>query len=190
MAIESYLDLITSEHRDKPKFIALVSATLNQLDDIGTAASSLPSAFDVDNAIGAQLDVVGTLVGANRNIGIPLTSGSSILDDDYYRLLIKAKIAQNSWNGTIPGLYALWQTVFGNSSTLQIIDNQDMTMQAVVTGMEDIISSQLVQAGLIIPKPMGVGLTIIEQTPITDTPYIGSIIGGGYDVVSLTTVMP
>lgn len=47
MAIESYLDLITSEHRDKPNFIALTSAYLQKMDDIGICASTVKDAFSV-----------------------------------------------------------------------------------------------------------------------------------------------
>ncbi|WP_407655192.1 DUF2612 domain-containing protein [Alicyclobacillus dauci] len=39
--------------------------------------------------------------GQLRDIGVALTSASSILDDDHYHLVLKAKIARNQWDGTI-----------------------------------------------------------------------------------------
>lgn len=188
MAINNYLKLITSEHRSQPKFISWLSAALQKVDDGMSMANSIPSIFDINNASGVQLDVIGQSVGAGRNVGIPLASGSSVLDDAHYQLLIRAKIAQNQWDGTIGQIYSLWASIFPYS-TLQIIDNQNMTMQAVVTGMTDVISQELVNAGLIIPKPAGVALTIIERTNISDTAYFGSVVSG-QDSITITTQHP
>lgn len=187
MAIQPYLDLITSEYHDKPKFMAWLTVGLQILDDIGTCAESIPDAFSVDNSVGVQQDVVGQIVGASRNIGVQLADGTAVLDDDHFRLLIRAKVAQNQWNGQTPSIYTLWTNIFPNSQ-LQLIDNQDMTVQGIVTGMDDVTSQEMVNNGLIIPVPMGVQLTIIEQTNLSDTPFVGLIVGGGYDTVNLTTV--
>lgn len=187
MSIAPYLDLITSEHREQPNYIAWLSAALNKVDDGMTVLNGMIVDFTLDNAIGAQLDVIGQIAGVNRNVGVQLSSGSSILDDTHYLLIIKAAIARNMWDGTIPSIYSLWTSIFPNSQ-LQIIDNQDMTMQAIVTGLDDTVSQELVSNGFIIPKPFGVELTIIEQTNITEQTYSGALVGGGYDVVQLTTV--
>lgn len=177
MSITPYLNLITSEHRNKPKYIAFVSSFLSKVDDGMTVSGDMSGNFDVDTAVGVQLDTIGAIVGANRDVGIQLSSGTSILDDDHYRTLIKAKIAQNQWDGTIPSIYALWSTLFPGS-ILQIIDNQDMTMQAIVTGLSDEVSLELITAGLIIPKPAGVTLTIIGSTSISQTRYQAGIVTG------------
>lgn len=188
MSIAPYLNLITSEHQNKPNFIAWLSAALTVIDDGETAASSVITAFDVDNAVGVQLDTIGARVGANRQLGVNLTTASSsLLDDDHFRILIKAQIAKNSWDGTIISLYEIWNTLFPQNS-LQIIDNQDMTIQAIVNNVSDLTFAELISDGLIIPEPMGVEVTIIQQTPISGSPFIGAIVGGGYDVVKLTTV--
>ncbi|WP_206922989.1 DUF2612 domain-containing protein [Alicyclobacillus suci] len=188
MAIQKYLNLITSEHQNKPKFNAWLSAALNKVDDGITAANSIPTAFDIDTAVGVQLDILGQAIGQLRDIGVPLTSASSILDDDHYRLVLKAKIARNQWDGTIGQIYDIWNGAFPNSA-LQIIDNQDMSMQAVVTNLTDNLSTELVTAGLIIPKPMGVTLIIIADTTISEELYFGAIVSGG-DITTITTQNP
>lgn len=175
MSITPYLNLITSEHRQKPRFISFLSSALNKIDDGMNAANYIPDAFDVDTAIGVQQDVLGQVIGQLRDIGVPLTSSSSILDDDHYRVVLKAKIARNQWDGTIGQIYDIWNGAFPGS-TLQIIDNQDMSMQAVVTNLTDNLDTELVTAGLIIPKPMGVTLIIIADTNISETQFVGSLV--------------
>jgi len=188
MSITPYLDLITSEHRGKPKFTAWLTSTLTKIDDGETATNSIPNAFSVTNAIGKQLDVVGQSIGQQRDIGVPLTSSSSILDDNHYRLVLQARIARNQWDGTIGKIYDIWNSVFP-TSTLQIIDNQDMTMQANVTGLTDNLDTELVTAGLIIPKPMGVTLSVIANTTINQTEYFGAFVSG-IDYYNITTQAP
>lgn len=175
MAISSYLGLITSEYAGQPNFTAWLSDTLQIVDDGMNALIGMPSDFELASAVGAQLDVIGAIVGVNRNVQIALSTGTSILDDTHFRTLIQAKIAQNQWDGTTPAIYALWSSIFPDSQ-IQIIDNQNMTMQAVVTGLSDPIYSDLLTAGLIIPKPSGVGLTIVGSSAIAQPEYFGGLV--------------
>ena len=152
MTIDEYLNLITSQHRDKPKFVATVQAMAVNYVYLQDLLRSLHSYFDIDTALGNQLDIIGEWVGVGRNVNIPIdgvyfswndtastgwnngvwngandpTSGVTMLPDDSYRLLLKAKIAANSWDGTIPSMMELWETVFPGSHLL-IQDNQNMT---------------------------------------------------------------
>lgn len=66
MSASDYTDLITSEHINKPKFNALVTLIGQAFSDIVDVAQSIPAAYDIDNAIGAQLDVIGEWVGRPR----------------------------------------------------------------------------------------------------------------------------
>lgn len=63
-----YTELITSEHNQRPKFTAMVAAVTRAWDDLFTFTQSIPAAFDLDSASGAQLDVVGQWVGQSRLI--------------------------------------------------------------------------------------------------------------------------
>ncbi|SFU71333.1 DUF2612 domain-containing protein [Alicyclobacillus macrosporangiidus] len=184
MAISKYLSLITSQHSSQPKFMAWLSAALQKVDDGMTMLSSMPSAFDLDTAVGAQLDVLGQIIGQPRNIGVPLTNSSSILDDEHYRMVLRAKIARNQWDGSIPQIYDIWDNAFPGTQ-LQLIDDQDMTMQAVITNLTDNMSVELVTAGLIIPKPMGVTLSIVANTVISEPVYSAALVTG-WDVTTLT----
>lgn len=187
-ALSTYLSLITSEYSQQPNFLAWLTGTLQLLEDTQLLLTGMPGAFSLSGAVGAQLDVIGQLVGANRDVGIPLAGGSSVLDDAHYLSYIQAKIAANGWDGTTPGLYRIWNSVFP-SVGLQIIDNQNMTIQAVVTGLSDPIYADLLAAGLLVPKPAGVGLTIVGSSVITLPEYFGGLVTE-FVVANLSTRAP
>lgn len=163
MAIDNYLDSVTSQHRDKPKFIAWLSATLNKTDDIYTCINTFEDAFDIDKAIGVQQDVLGRMIGTNRILNIETDTISPVLDNETYRLVQKAKIAQNNWDGSIPKIYELWDNMFDNLK-LQIIDNQDMSMTAVIFGSINELNELLIANGYIVPKPSTVRLNYIGKS--------------------------
>lgn len=180
--IDDYLSLVTSEHRLKQKFTDTISLSVALQSHLQGLAASLPEKFDVDHAVGVQLDAVGKWVGASRYVGIPLVgvyfswdstvvdgwdagvwqgpfdpdSGLTTLPDDSYRILIKAKIAANHWDGSIPGAYKVWTTVFPDSYII-IQDNQDMSMIVGIAGTQlDTVTQALLTGGYIPLKPEGV----------------------------------
>lgn len=63
-----YQALITSEHGDKPNYSAMVGLIAGAWGSIFDATKSIPEAFDLDSAIGAQLDIIGEWVGQSRVI--------------------------------------------------------------------------------------------------------------------------
>lgn len=177
-----YTDLITSEHSDRPDFVATVDATTQAVVDIEAILALLPEKFDIDVATGVQLDAVGLWIGRTRRVATPLTgvyftwgapgpgwgdgvwqgqfdpdSGLVDLDDDSYRTLLKAKIAANSWDGTIPGAYAVWEGAFNDGSIIIIQDNQDMSMTVGIAGAQiSAVIRSLLTGGYIPLKPSGV----------------------------------
>jgi hypothetical protein len=152
-----YLDRVTWEHRN-PKFLAELRAILSGYAEIITLFNELPQAFDLDSALGAQLDIIGQWVGVSRwletilenvwfswdepNVGwdaglwhVPYqpTTGLYRLDDEHYRLLLKARIVANYWDGTIPGAYEAWNTLFGPEDYDIIIQDGMAAAAAVFT---------------------------------------------------------
>ncbi len=152
---KKYLDLIVPEHR-KPKFLKWLSCILEKISDIEHCAEMICICFDLDNAKGKQLDILGELVGTKRELTFqPSKNESSILQDDIYRTVIRAKIGINHWDGTIPSIYALWKNLFPDYK-LYIKDNQDMSMDAIVMGNLTELEKELVHNGYIVPRPEGV----------------------------------
>ncbi len=189
MSITPYLDLITSQHRDKDKFIRWATVLLEKIDAAATAANSIPSAFDIENAVGVQLDTQGELIGRTRYLPFQLPDGTSpVLNDEDYRTALKAKIAQNQWDGTIPRIYELWDDLFPGAK-LRITDNQDMSMKATIRGELGLQSVHLVTVGYIIPKPTGVRLDIAWESELSRVDYVGMIVTER-DVVQIACEVP
>lgn len=189
--VADYVALVTSEHR-RPRFLALVAACVKPFADAQTALVELPSAFDVDTAVGVQLDAVGLWVGVTRYLHTPLegvyfswdvegvgweegvwkgrydpASGLSVLDDDNFRRIIKARIAANCWDGSVPQAYAVWRMVFQDTGSILVIqDNQDMSMSVGIAGIRlDAVFRALLQGNSIPLKPEGVRINWYAVTP-------------------------
>ena len=184
MTINDYLNLITSAFRQKPKFTATVALDVTVQVRVQDLLKSMIPLFDVDVAVGDQLDIIGKWVGISRNIAVPIPAtgvyfkwdgvdpnvgwdfGSwqdtnqpvdiTSLPDDAYRTLIRAKIAANRWDGTTDGAYEIWGQVFPQF-TILIQDNQNMTYAlAIVGGTVDSLTLALLTGGYIPLRPEGV----------------------------------
>ncbi|MBA4220156.1 MAG: DUF2612 domain-containing protein [Methylobacterium sp.] len=182
--VDSYLRLITSYHRGKPKFAAMIRALVEPLVAIQDVIAHLPLDFDLDHAIGVQLDVVGEWVGRNRFVRVPIANawfsfdyemrgfdqgvwyqpqydtpaGITRLDDGTYRTLLRAKIAANNWDGTLPSAKAALEILFPNGETnIIVLDNQDMTITFGVAGViPSALFIALLSDGYLPLKPEGV----------------------------------
>ncbi len=180
---DKYLGLITALHRDKPKFAAMVGAVSQSFVDAQAVFSGLVPGYDLDLAVGVQLDAVGLWVGISRHVRTPLEgvyfsfdvaglgfdegvwkgpfdpdSGVTTLDDDTYRLLIRAKIGANHWDGTLEGSAEILNLIFGGTGTYVFIqDNGDMSLDIGVAGVRPTaIFLALLTGGYIPIKPEGV----------------------------------
>ncbi len=84
-----------------------------------------------------------------------------LIDDGLFRLLIKARIIQNAWKGTITELYELWEAVMGADKKLAIQDLQDMSFNIVLQGEYTQLERELIIHAYIIPKPEGVRINVL-----------------------------
>lgn len=195
--VEEYLDLIPSEHREKAKFVATVQASVEVFVRIQDLLNSMTTVYDLDTAVGSQLDVIGAWVGFSRYIAVPVPgvffswdgaealgwdfgvwqdasnpTDISVLPDDVYRRFIKAKIAANQWDGTTEGAYAIWDSVFTDSQIL-IQDYQNMTYAMVFAGaVLDSLTLELLVGGYLPLKPEGVRI-VTYFIPVDDGPIFG-----------------
>lgn len=164
MAIEKYLDLITSEHRGKPRFSAWLAELLSVEDAADEASGQIADGFLIDSAVGVQLDTLGEYIGVKRRLTFQPSDGSApIMDDETYRVVLKAWIVRNHWNGENGTMPRIWQDIF-SSSQLNVVDNQDMTMTAIATNLGTTpLKQQLIEYGYIVPKPEGVRLHVVYR---------------------------
>lgn len=195
-----YLDLVTSEHQPRPKFMATLSASIQPFADAIALLQTFPGLYDLDDAVGTQLDAVGLWVGRSRNVALPLTdvyfsfdengvgydsgvwfepfnpvTNEFALPDDHYRLLLRAKIAANQWDGSIPGAYDAWSILFGPFGLSVLIqDNQDMSMLIALLGnLPDPLTLALLTGGYLSLKPCGVRISGYMTPSAPGAPYFG-----------------
>jgi hypothetical protein len=174
MAVDTYLDNVTSQYRDKSNFIAWLSTHLTIVDGIYNILKSLDDNFDLDYAIGAQLDTLGVIIGRSRTLNFNPSDGSSAtMDDDTYRTVLKAKIAMNNWDGTVPSMYEIWDDLFSNDDdmTLKLKDNQDMSFDALITGYVTQLQQELIMNGYVVPKPEGVRVNYATNSEVPFNVY-------------------
>lgn len=181
--LQYYLNLIPSQHRDKPKFVATVTIRIKFYVEMQRFLQSMTREFDIDWSVGVQLDQNGEWIGRTRYVSVPLDgvyfswgisgigwnegvwkgqhdpeTGVEVLSDDVYRQLLKAKIAANHWDGTIPGAYEVFEMAFeGTGSTILIEDHQDMSMTICIAGSPlDAVMREILRQGYLPLKPQGV----------------------------------
>lgn len=156
-AIADYLALVPPEHAGKPNFTAELALILQPFSDLQVLLESLPSLFDLDLAVGVQLDATGEWIGRSRNIPVPVPNAwfsfgvqglgwgqgywkgplagetaLSSLDDDTYRRLLRAVILANQSNGLAPDIQACLSEYFNNSQTnIFVVDETDRPLNSL-----------------------------------------------------------
>jgi len=71
--VRQYAELLITQYYSKPKARAEIEATVGSFENAYGIYRDFPDAFDVDLAVGDQLDKVGKIVGVPRNV--PLVIG-------------------------------------------------------------------------------------------------------------------
>lgn len=108
-------------------------------------------------AVGIQLDIIAQYVGVTRT-GQGFTSPITLSDADFYTL-IQMGIIRNNTGSSLSDIVAFIYQFFGTN--ILVFDSTEMTLTYFISGT--IGSSDLMQLFVtegLIPKPMGVGLTV------------------------------
>ena len=195
-----YLALITSEHALAPNFVSVINTLTQGSADEQVVLQAMPQGYDLDTAVGVQLDSVGLWIGKTRAVSEPITdvyfafdtvglgfdqgtwfgpfnpiSEIVLLPDDAFRTLLRASAAANAWNGSIPDAYRVWDIFFaGTGFTIGIVDNQDMTMDLVLFGpAPDALTLALLEGGYLNLVPAGVGVAHYIIPSVPDSPLFG-----------------
>lgn len=174
-ALIAWLALVPPENNQKPNFMAMLTAVLQPFSDSIEVAGSLPGLFSLETAVGVQLDTVGLWIGITRNIPVPGTNTFIALTDPQYLALLKAKIAMNHWDGTIPGAQAALSLLFpGTTVLIQDSENNHMSFALMPSstgqvGLDDLFSAAVLNA--LVPA----GITVDGFfLPSGGTPYFGT----------------
>jgi len=164
-----YANILTSEYRTAPLFNPWLNAVLAIANNTSNCLQFITSNFDLDYAVGVQLDTLGIIIGVSRVVPFQPSGGvSPILDDTTYRLLLRATIANNQWNGVIGSMYPIWVTLFPGGK-ISVIDNQNMTATIVIYGSFTSIIQDMITHDMIIPRPQAVAYNYV----FGDIPFFG-----------------
>lgn len=206
--IEGYQNLIILQYWDKPKARATIKTIIKGLVNAGVEIQNIPSYFDLDNAIGVQLDVLGKIVGISRIVkgaidkiffgfnGNENVRGFGIapfktletypyfdaeLDDYQYRFLIRAKIAKNFFSGAMSGEHGLIQFLnFIFQNKVYTVDNHDMNINIYIhKGIDETMFRYIINSDLF-PKPAGVRIKFIGYLQIEAFGFNGNPIARGF----------
>lgn len=159
---------VTEQLKGKPVFDKYLQ-TMILGGDLQDTLKSLMTERSIDTAVGAQLDIIGSIVGQPREListdlfdyfafegypaagaygdldntgvgggyyyglGEPL-SGNTVLNDEQYRLFIKAKIAKNTTRATPDEMLEFISFVFG--ATINNVISEGTAEYTIMVGKE------------------------------------------------------
>ena len=134
-----WLSLFPGATRNRPRFMALAEAVLQQAEDLADLTVQLQTGFSFAEAEGVQLDQIAGAVGLNR------TDIGTDVPDETFRQYLLAKLALWTWDGTnktVPEVLGI--ALPGSTQT----DNGDGTVTVTMTGSLPVE---------VLPIPAGIG---------------------------------
>lgn len=132
------VELLLSQFRDKANIEGLVQAFTVPLDEVEGVLFDLLNLRTLGAATGALLDGIGDIVGLSRGG----------LDDDDYRVRLRARIRANRSNGTGDDVLETIGLVISNALTLQELPPASFVMVIADALTEDpvILAAELARA--------------------------------------------
>lgn len=162
---DSYVNLLIKQYWEQPNATAEIAAQSATWEAIRDVLASFKDKFDLDTAVGDQLDKIGKVCGLPRN-RVEFT-----LDDDY-RFYLRTKIARNTGSAfMVSDQYISIQSVvqYGFEGLAYVIDKQNMTLQLYIDPSLDLAKLALIIELDLLPKPQGVRYSIINSAVIGGT---------------------
>lgn len=144
------LDRLITQYKNKPHLRALLQSYLDELAEVGVAIEQLGEAFRLGGAVGAQLDLLGKIVGAARQG----------FDDATYAALIRAYIRAQKSEGKPEDLYSVFRTLLAPGGELTLDEHYPM---ALVLGFYQDVSFDpgILDLLLKLAKPQAVKSTLV-----------------------------
>lgn len=173
------LDRLCEQFRGKPKIAALLTGLASPMQDIEAALRQLLLERGVYTAAGAQLDVIGRIVGQAR---------LGMADGDYRRFLL-ARITANRSNGTSEDLLRVARLVI-NDATVNVRIVTQGPAALVVRVNEDALSDDVATILMRFLRASATGGVRVLLESSTEPPgdVLRFDVGPGFDVGHLATV--
>lgn len=185
--VKEYLNLIIFQYQDKPKFISELTSILNKVEEVKILNEKLLKSFDLDKAVGNQLDIIGRIVGLPRrtesivpkayfgfvdkninalgfggsffNLGDELYS-ELVLNDSDYRFFIKCKIANNLMKNNIHSINEIIAFLFSDNAYVE--DNRDTTFNLYINENVDFRLVQYAKSLNLLPRPQTIEYNLVR----------------------------
>lgn len=151
-----YSNLLIMQYHNKPKAKATIEATVGLLPD--DLIMEVINGFDIETAVGKQLDILGEYVGVDRYYLVD--NQAELLNDEDYRILIKLKAISNTSDLSHKSLEEALYNFFGNSVRMDSDGNMEMTY-FVPKNKTPIIQAAIQKE--VLPRPMGVRCSYIIE---------------------------
>ena len=173
---------IYAQYRGKPKFAQWVDINGGIGDEFKTVFDKIRNLYDIDAQEGEQLDLIGRVVGVNRNdlsgldeegiqcgddsfecgdLNAECSSGSILGNDalsNYaYKILLKSKVAKNTSDATSDSIAAALKYIFtGAIDNIEVVDGNNMSFTIEIDGTLDDIQRQILTGYDIVPRGQGI----------------------------------
>lgn len=199
--VTQILSRVYGQYSDAQKLKLWLSINGEIGNELQKAIDDVRLSYDIDTAEGAQLDIIGRIVDIGREVigDINFSStqfgnsksqfgnkksqfspqdvaGNDQLSDEYYRVIIKAKIVKNNSDATIDQTIIGAQFIFPNGSPIVLRDGEDMSFAIDIYGSISAIERKILQSVDVIPRPQGVkfsGFRVMSDVPVNRT-YFGN----------------
>lgn len=175
-------DRIYAQYRNKPDAVKWYQITRSLANELGSAIDAVRVMYNIDTAVGAQLDIIGRIVVVDRafpgqialNPGLfALTDGDQFGDieadfaslfvdqdqnmsDELYRLVIKAKILKNNSDSTLESILFGVNFLLPDADFLRVTDNENMSYSIEFYGNITPLQRYALLNARLVPKPQGV----------------------------------
>lgn len=173
---------IYAQYRGKPKITAWSDIPKDLAKDVIDASSDISNSYSIDSNSGRQLDIIGAIVDQDRtvtdSIALPAfemnddgdvefgdteaqmsprsVADDSDLSDDYYRYIIRSKIAKNNGSAEIDSILTAVNAAIPGLNATRLTDGEDMSFSIEFYGNIDEIARYLLTSVDVVPRPQGV----------------------------------
>lgn len=164
--IEYYTSLLIIQYYNKPKARKEIEILAKKIKELNDFCKNLLQSFDIDTAEGKQLDILGKIIGFNREVNkfdeIGNIIGKQTLNDKDYRFFLKIVSSSNYCNNCMSS--DLENSIndvvnYAFNGKAQVRDNKNMSLTLYVNNVNDIDPVILMYRLDILPRPQGVKYT-------------------------------
>lgn len=194
--MNNVIQTIISQYGNSPRLLQMINDFNDAVDPSQSINDFYDVIWNIETAQGFGLDIWGKIVGVDRKLTVPATTrylgfdeanttsaygafgsgvfysgpqtGSLILSDDAYRVLIYLKALANISDATIPSYNKLLQFLFGTRGRCYVIDEGNMSVRGVFEFYLTPYELAILTYSGVVPRPAGVKASILQvNTPKT-----------------------